>query len=1026
MNNRLLKEFSFVSKTAPMSLFVMASFFSVFGCIKDVELQPQEEELHEVVFHASWDPETKTVLQEDGSVWWSHGDEISLFVGNGDNGGYKLTSTNEKPSATTDFVGSIGDDSTGASYVAIYPYSESNYVSGNIIHAEIPAVQVAKEGTFERDLFVSVARSDDDILYFQNVCSGIKFSVKNSGIKKIEIISRGSQCITGGFDIDINSELVAYNRTGTSGLTIISPEESGFTPNSYYYAVLLPIKKETSSDGMPPCGLIVKYYNIKGEIAQYECDPVEFKHGAFKRMLNKDDGLRFYKQYESVAYIGQSTILPKGFDKSLISKAYFHVLSDKTTDILLSDNGAPIYFEMEGNDAHYYTSAEIYDVGEYGANSLFKNWTSLKTLDLSNIITNKATQFYGTFSGCLSLESLDVSGFDTSNATDMSEMFAGCSSLKALDLSSFNTEKVTMMRAMFGRAYLGHSAFQSCCSLESLDLSNFNTSNVVDMSSLFYGCCNLKTVNLSSWNTSKVENMFGMFCECSSIEVIDVSSFETGSVKNMASMFSGCNSIRSIDISHFNTDNVENMLNIFCQCPSLRSVNLNGVSFNSIKDSGCGGMFQQCYKLKSVDFGTSDLSAAPTLYSSFFEAARNSKACAIRCTDKTRDAIINSTSQIESNYFSWVKPNEEIPDLPDVKASNIYYSLDFSMDGEVVKIQQASSGRGVDIVLLGDAYSDRLIKDGTYEKDIRETMEAIFSVEPYKSFRNLFNVYMVAAVSENESSNGNTALNFRSALIPGNEHQVLGYTSHVVNNKSQSDVAIVVISHDENCLMDSGADGKTLLSYSIGSDEVPIDFGNAECAIAYIPKFSNSSRFKFLVGHEFGHCFAKLADEYVESSDEYPEFLKDHNSNLWHFLGVCRNIDFTSDNTSVKWNKFLNDSRYKNTGIGIYEGGLYDKGVWRPSRSSIMNNDSFEVGYNAPSREAIYNRIHKLAYGYNWQYDYEEFVKYDAPNIEADIQFNKTNSKSKLYSRPTSHKTNIEIKKNTTSEGKGHIIIVME
>ena len=39
-------------------------------------------------------------------------------------------------------------------------------------------------------------------------------------------------------------------------------------------------------------------------------------------------------------------------------------------------------------------------------------------------------------------------------------------------------------------------------------------------------------------------------------------------------------------------------------------------------------------------------------------------------------------------------------------------------------------------------------------------------------------------------------------------------------------------------------------------------------------------------------------------------------------------------------------------------------------------------GFNAPSREAIYYRIHKLAYGDSWQYDYEEFVEWDERNIK--------------------------------------------
>jgi hypothetical protein len=37
-------------------------------------------------------------------------------------------------------------------------------------------------------------------------------------------------------------------------------------------------------------------------------------------------------------------------------------------------------------------------------------------------------------------------------------------------------------------------------------------------------------------------------------------------------------------------------------------------------------------------------------------------------------------------------------------------------------------------------------------------------------------------------------------------------------------------------------------------------------------------------------------------------------------------------------------------------------------------------GFNAPSREAIFYRIHKLAYGADWEYNYEDFVKWDEKN----------------------------------------------
>ena len=43
-----------------------------------------------------------------------------------------------------------------------------------------------------------------------------------------------------------------------------------------------------------------------------------------------------------------------------------------------------------------------------------------------------------------------------------------------------------------------------------------------------------------------------------------------------------------------------------------------------------------------------------------------------------------------------------------------------------------------------------------------------------------------------------------------------------------------------------------------------------------------------------------------------------------------------------------------------------------------MNNS--EVDFNAPSRHAIWYRIHKLAYGKDWNGTYEDFVAYDAIN----------------------------------------------
>ena len=111
-------------------------------------------------------------------------------------------------------------------------------------------------------------------------------------------------------------------------------------------------------------------------------------------------------------------------------------------------------------------------------------------------------------------------------------------------------------------------------------------------------------------------------------------------------------------------------------------------------------------------------------------------------------------------------------------------------------------------------------------------------------------------------------------------------------------------------------------------------------------------------------------------------------------------MDFTSDPTKVKWNHFLSDGRYANEGLGCYEGGLtYWTGVWRPTENSIMNTNT--GGFNAPSREAIWYRIHKLAYGESWEYNYEDFVAWDQVNrTPAATSLHKAQMQRQRLSKP--------------------------
>ena len=257
---------------------------------------------------------------------------------------------------------------------------------------------------------------------------------------------------------------------------------------------------------------------------------------------------------------------------------------------------------------------------------------------------------------------------------------------------------------------------------------------------------------------------------------------------------------------------------------------------------------------------------------------------------------------------------------------------------------------------------------------MKTAMEKFFEVEPYKSFRDYFNVYSVTAISKNEvyTSKSSTAFScyFGSGTyVGGNDSKVFSYGRKAIGEDRMDEALFVVVLNDYTSLYG------TCYMYSPSSNN---NWGNGT-AVAYFTIGWYDENFEQVLHHEAGgHGFAKLADEYDNKSGEIPESeIKSRQSKEKY--GWWRNVDFTSDPNKVKWSHFLKDSRYKYDGLGVFEGAFtYAKGAYRPTENSIMNENT--GGFNAPSREAIYYRIHKLAYGADWEYDYEEFVKYDAKN----------------------------------------------
>ena len=303
-------------------------------------------------------------------------------------------------------------------------------------------------------------------------------------------------------------------------------------------------------------------------------------------------------------------------------------------------------------------------------------------------------------------------------------------------------------------------------------------------------------------------------------------------------------------------------------------------------------------------------------------------------------------------------------------ASDGYQSTDYSQDGKVSQLNIASQGKGIPIVIMGDGFVDKEIADGSYSRTMNQAMEHLFSEEPIKSLREYFDVYQVTAVSKRNIFDGTSSTVFgtvpdhQTMGIDVDASQVMKYVKKVEGIDSIHALAVVIM----NMNINKG------VTYMMASNKI----SDYSYSIALCPVIDSlkSEMFRSVLVHEaVGHGFAKLADEYVRSTegsatdDDIKELKERHEKYGW-FL----NVDSEKDSTKVLWTKFIYDAEFSNEKIGTYEGGYtFFKGVYRPSEESMMRSN--DAPFNAPSRQVIYNKVMKMAL--DRTPTYQEFVEFD-------------------------------------------------
>ena len=311
-----------------------------------------------------------------------------------------------------------------------------------------------------------------------------------------------------------------------------------------------------------------------------------------------------------------------------------------------------------------------------------------------------------------------------------------------------------------------------------------------------------------------------------------------------------------------------------------------------------------------------------------------------------------------------------------------YISSDFSQNGKLTLLQSHTKGKGIKLLITGEGFSDRKIADGTFAAHARQAMDYFFEKEPYTSFRDYFDVYILNAVSRTEIVGLETAFDVvvyddKYVWDPDEVRSFVQNSIPEFNQKDMSALTVIVILNEN-----AGINRVNCTMYDDG-------FAAGLCTV--------SSAMKYEVNHEIGgHGFGKLADEYWDDDKygtrfSYYDWLDER-----HYMGYYLNADYQNDPQMIYWKDFIGNTDYAVENIGIYEGGLgdYTYGIYRPTENSIMRTDS-NGEYNAPSRWAIYQRIKWLS-GENCSF--EEFLEYDRKNLEA-IAASKASSRKNCVER---------------------------
>ena len=276
-------------------MFAAAGLLAVVSCTTKMpemaapEMKPLTETITITAIQEGDSP-TRTILDEDLiHVLWTPQDAINLFY---QDKSARFESVNlYENTDVAQFTGELlinvvtggnEDSELEASYFyGLYPYAEDAlfYEDKGYIETTLPNEQVAAVNSFADDLFITMGRSTSWSMPFYNVCSGMRFTVDQEGVRTVTLRSNDGSPLAGrflaGFDPETQRPaVVEYIGPCYSEIRLTPPEgDDCFHPGVYYYIVTLP--------GTHPSGITLELEGLPNPAFVKTSSPVTFRRSRF-------------------------------------------------------------------------------------------------------------------------------------------------------------------------------------------------------------------------------------------------------------------------------------------------------------------------------------------------------------------------------------------------------------------------------------------------------------------------------------------------------------------------------------------------------------------------------------------------------------------------------------------------------------------------------------------------------------------------------------------------------------------------